>query len=73
MAVRIRLPTQFSDSTTQVIREFELTRAFYLGTYEVRKKEFALFKKSLQVSADEENLPITGISWIEAAKFCNWA
>lgn len=68
----VAVPTDIAGGSESNTREFELTRAFYLGTHEIRRKEFAQFATSLNVDASNENLPITEISWAEAARFCNW-
>ena len=72
LQVKTRIPEDVSGSSEPSARDFELTRAFYLGTYEVRRKEFAKFATSLKVEPSDENLPISEISWSEAARFCNW-
>lgn len=72
LQVKLRIPEEVSGGSEPSSREFELTRAFYLGTYEVRRKEFAKFATSLKVESANEDLPISEISWTEAARFCNW-
>lgn len=42
--------------------------SFYMMKYPVTVKEYESFSKD---EDDEKNLPVTNISWIEAAKFCN--
>lgn len=70
--VAVTVPSDVHGGMTSNSREFELTRAFYLGTHEIRRKEYAQFATSLKVDASNENLPVTEISWAEAARFCNW-
>ena len=72
LQVSIRMPPDIVGTNDPGTREFELTRAFYLGTHEIRRKEYAKFVTSLKVEASNENLPISEISWKEAARFCNW-
>lgn len=50
----------------------EITKPFYMGTHEIRRKEFAKFDSSITVTPENEDLPVTGVPWIEAIKFCNW-
>ncbi len=60
------------------LREIKLDRAFYIGKYEVTNAEFRRFEKfhsSGNVkgkSLNNEQNPVTNISWEQAAKFCNW-
>ncbi|MCY3885128.1 MAG: SUMF1/EgtB/PvdO family nonheme iron enzyme [Gammaproteobacteria bacterium] len=70
--VSVSIPTEVAGGSESNAREFELTRAFYLGTHEIRRKEYAKFATSLTVDTSNENLPIAEISWAEAARFCNW-
>jgi formylglycine-generating enzyme required for sulfatase activity len=59
-------------------REIELKRPFYLGVREVTNGEFRKYKAEHksgiagQNSLDLDNQPVVGISWQEAAAFCNW-
>lgn len=50
----------------------EITKPFYMGTHEIRRKEYAKFDASITVTPENEDLPVTGVQWIEAIKFCNW-
>lgn len=62
----------------EVVREVELTRLFYLSRREVTNAEFRAFAaghtsgKFNEFDLDEDDLPVTGVSWLEAALFCNW-
>lgn len=44
------------------------TRPFYMSTKEITEAQYAQFKQGYVSS----NLPVTNISWLEAAAFCNW-
>ena len=51
----------------EIIREITLAKPFYVSVYEITNKEFDNFIKK-----DKNNFPVNNISWIQAAKFCNW-
>ena len=72
LQVNVRMPAGVLSNSEANTREFELTRAFYLGTHEIRRSEYAKFDASLKVEATTENLPVSEVSWTEAARFCNW-
>ncbi|MCY3541395.1 MAG: SUMF1/EgtB/PvdO family nonheme iron enzyme [Gammaproteobacteria bacterium] len=69
---RMLVPGYLMEDDRQRTREFEVTRPFYFGVHEIRRKEYAKYDTSLKTTSAEENLPITDISWLEAVKFCNW-
>jgi len=52
----------------EFLRTVKLTRAFYVGKYEVTGAQFAKFSRS----KGGQNEPVHSVSWIEAAQFCNW-
>ncbi len=52
----------------EFLRSIKLTRAFYISKHEISRAQFARFKKT----PGSQNEPITAISWIEAAQYCNW-
>lgn len=72
LQVAVYVPPDLMGGVATNTRRFELTRAFYLGIHEIRRKEYAKFATSVKVEASNENLPITEVSWSQAAKFCNW-
>lgn len=49
-----------------------LTRPFYLATTEVSIKDFDTFKGTVKAPSSNDRLPMTNVSWLEAAQFCNW-
>lgn len=55
------------DATVKV----NVSRAFYLGQYEVTTGDYQKFDPSVPDSATDRE-PITNITWHEAAKYCNW-
>lgn len=69
---RMLVPGYLMEDDRQRTREFEVTRPFYFGVHEIRRKEYAKYDTSLKTTSADENLPITDISWLDAVKFCNW-
>lgn len=51
-------------------RKILLTKPFYASLHEVTHRQFASFKP--QPAGSGPGTPVTGISWQEAAAFCNW-
>ena len=54
----------------EILRKVNLTKPFYVSLYEVSNENFANFKKNK--SSVNINFPVSNVSWIEAAAFCNW-
>ena len=51
-------------------KEVNLTKPFYASIFEITNSQFAEFNpKKSQAAA---NIPVTSISWQEAAAYCNW-
>ena len=59
-------------------REVGFKRAFYLGVYEVTNGQYRRFKAGHrsglvgQHTLDLDNQPVVGVTWQEAAAYCNW-
>lgn len=59
-------------------RDIELKRAFYMGVKEVTNAEFRRFKSDHHSgmvppnTLDLDNQPVVGITWEQAAAYCNW-
>ncbi len=57
---------------------YTLTPAkFYISKYEITKKEYneylkAIHKKPIKIDEDEENEPVTNVSFFEAQEFCKF-
>jgi len=52
----------------EFLRTVKLTMPFYVSTHEVSRAQYGRFR-SVQGAGNE---PVTSISWIEAAQYCNW-
>jgi formylglycine-generating enzyme required for sulfatase activity len=56
----------------------EITRLFYLGVREITNREFRGFRPEHRSgtaageSLDGEEQPVTGVTWADAARYCNW-
>ena len=53
----------------EFIRHVMLNKAFYAGVHEVSIAEYHQFDNSV---TGQPQLPVTSISWLDAARFCNW-
>ena len=51
----------------EIMRSVKITKHFYISKNLITEEQYSLFKRS-----SKSNLPINNISWIDAAKFCNW-
>jgi len=62
----------------EVERTVSLDRPFYLGTREISNAEYRSWKSSHSSSAlqgqtlDRDRQPVAGLSWEDAALYCNW-
>ncbi len=61
---------EIGQRANEIYRQMQLTKYFYAGKHEVTVGQFAKFSPSL--AQGQANMPVTGISWLEAAQFCNW-
>ncbi len=64
--------------SNEVLRDVRLTRLFYLGRHEVTNAQFRVFAPGhssgafQQTTLDADAQPVVGVSWQEAALYCNW-
>jgi formylglycine-generating enzyme required for sulfatase activity len=61
--------SELGQRANELIKTVKLTKAFYAGVYEVTNAEYSQYDKNKQ--GDPKN-PVTSVSWIDAAAFCNW-
>ncbi len=52
----------------EILRQVRLTKPFYVSRKEISSAQFQRFQSSVPAS----NLPVTNVTWNEAAGFCNW-
>lgn len=62
----------------EVLRDVKLQRKYYIGVKEVSNEEFARFDSKHNsgrfgsVDLTSGKLPVTNITWEQAARYCNW-
>jgi formylglycine-generating enzyme required for sulfatase activity len=62
----------------EVLREVQISRAWYLSTTEVTNKQFREYKSTHSsgrfesYSLNDDNQPAVRVSWADAARYCNW-
>lgn len=61
--------SELGQRANEFIKEVQLNKPFYAGTHEVTYGEYSQFDKSKK---GEPKQPVTAVSWIDAALFCNW-
>ena len=55
----------------EVLRTVKLSKPFYVSTYEITNFQFSKYN-NLNIDSSKPNYPVKNVSWLEAAKFCNW-
>jgi len=53
----------------EFIKQVTLNKPFYAGESEVSVAQYSQYKKN---TSGDANKPVTNISWLDAAQFCNW-
>ncbi len=56
----------------EFVRKVRLARVFYVSLHEVTAGQYAAFKAGKASGGAGSSLPATGVSWIDAVRFCNW-
>jgi formylglycine-generating enzyme required for sulfatase activity len=64
--------------SNETLRKIELQKAFYMGIKEITNREFKEYQARHQSgsfknkSLNRDDQPVVGITWEQAAMFCNW-
>ena len=53
----------------EVIRNVNISKHFYISNNLISEKLYSMYDQTFTRSS---NLPVNNVSWIEAAKYCNW-
>lgn len=61
-------PSQSRRSPNEVLKSISINRHFYVSQYLITESDYGKFIKSNSNS----KLPMTDITWKDAARFCNW-
>lgn len=61
-------PSQKGQRANEVLQSVGFVRQFYLAESEVSLEDYALYDSNFKASKK----PVSGISWLDAVKFCNW-
>jgi formylglycine-generating enzyme required for sulfatase activity len=61
--------SELGQRANEFIKTVKLTKAFYAGVYEVTNAEYNQYDKNRQ---GDPKKPVTTVSWIDVAAFCNW-
>lgn len=58
----------------ETIRKVNLTKPFYMSIHEVTNAQYLKFSQqnSINRGIDDNDLPVTNVSWNDAALYCNW-
>lgn len=62
---------ELGQRANEFVRTIKLEKPFYAAAHEVTKEQYAKFKGGT-VATGMGRLPVTGVSWLEAAVYCNW-
>jgi len=62
---------EIGQRANEIYRQMQLTKYFYVGKHEVTVGQFGKFSPS-HGQGQANNMPVTSISWLQAAEYCNW-
>lgn len=62
---------EIGQRANEILRQVQLTKHFYAGKYEITVGQFRKFQPGF-ASGQANTMPVTGITWEQAAEFCNW-
>jgi len=60
--------SEIGQRANEFLRTVQLNLPFYISTHEITRAQYNRFK----ATSGPLNEPVTSISWIEAAQYCNW-
>lgn len=60
--------SQHGQRANELIRSVQFSRAIYMSEHEVTEQQYA----SYAGGGPSSRIPVTNVSWIDAALFCNW-
>jgi formylglycine-generating enzyme required for sulfatase activity len=60
---------QRGQRANELLRFVNMKRPFYAGAHEITNQQYREFRKGHEGLSDE---PVTNVTWINAAIFCNW-
>lgn len=55
----------------EIYRQMQLTKYFYVGKHEVTVSQFRKYSPTYG-KGQANDMPASGVTWLEAAQFCNW-
>jgi formylglycine-generating enzyme required for sulfatase activity len=62
---------EIGQRANEILRQVQLTKHFYASKYEITVGQFRKFRPGFGGS-QAAMMPVTGVTWAEAAQFCNW-
>ena len=63
-------PYDTDNDDARPVHEVEITRAFYMGAYEVTQEQFEEVTGNNPSDFEDPEMPVEGITWDEAVEFC---
>ncbi|VAX08955.1 hypothetical protein MNBD_ALPHA03-76 [hydrothermal vent metagenome] len=63
--------SEIGQLANEILRQVQLTKYFYAGKYEITVGQFLKFQPNFG-GGQGKNMPVTGVTWTQAAQFSNW-